>query len=41
MWGYYTNFGYMGNVNGHMRLFATAEEYREWYEENVYDREYL
>ena len=41
MWGYYTSYGYMGNVNGRMRLFATETEYREWYEDNVYDTEYL
>ena len=34
MKGYVVNSGYMGFVDGKYMLFATEEEYREYYLEN-------
>lgn len=35
MKGYAVSYGYMGYIgNGHYMLFATEEEYREWFLEN-------
>lgn len=33
--GYFTDFGYMGLVNGEWMLFATEAEYYEYLEEDV------
>lgn len=33
--GYYTNYGYMGYVNGGWILFATEDEYSEYLEEDA------
>ena len=41
MKGYYTGYAYMGWTGKAYRAFASESEYREWYEENVYDPEYL
>lgn len=30
MYGYYSSFGYYGFVSGKYKLFATAEDYREY-----------
>lgn len=30
MKGYYTDYGYMGYVNGHYQLFATEAEYIDY-----------
>ena len=41
MKGYYTGYAYMGWTGKSYRAFSSEEEYREWYEENVYDPDYL
>ena len=41
MYGYYVGCGYMGHIGNGDRLFATEKEYQEYYEENVYDTDYL
>ncbi len=33
MYGYITEDGYMGNVNGELMLFASDEEYRDYLED--------
>lgn len=33
--GYFTDFGYMGLVNGEWMLFATEAEYYEYLEEDA------
>lgn len=41
MKGYYTYSCYMGWTGHSYRAFASESEYKEWYEENVYDTDYL
>lgn len=36
MYGYYTEYSYYGWDGKCYRPFATEQEYREWYNENVF-----
>ena len=38
LFGYYTNYGYRGYVNGQWILFSTEREYTEYVEELEEDR---